>query len=92
MYQGTQHQLFAVKVVDCDGNLCPHSCVPVVFHVEGGDICGVGNGDPACHEPDVADRRTTFNGLALCITEHMDEELIIRADAEGLRAGECRIK
>ena len=92
LYQGTQHQLFAVKVVDCDGNLCPHSCVPVVFYVEGGDICGVGNGDPACHEPDVADRRTTFNGLALCITEHMDEELIIRADAEGLRAGECRIK
>ncbi len=92
IYQGTQHQLFAVKVVDCDGNLCPHSCVPVTFHVEGGKICGVGNGDPACHEPDVSDRRTTFNGLALCITEHMEEEMLVCARAEDLQSGECHIR
>ena len=50
------------------GFFCPESCVPLPFRAEEGSVCGVGNGNPACHESDVLDHITTFNGLALlCI-------------------------
>ncbi|MBP5209331.1 MAG: DUF4982 domain-containing protein [Clostridia bacterium] len=39
-------------VADADGVVCARSDRPVTFSVEGGRIVGVGNGDPACFEPD----------------------------------------
>ncbi len=92
VYNGERQALFKAKIVDADGIFCPGSCVPVVFQAEGGSICGVGNGDPACHEPDVSDHITTFNGLALCIVDKESDEGWLRASVPGLVSGECRIK
>jgi beta-galactosidase len=43
-----------VAVVDAEGRVVPTANVPVAFTLGGpGRIIGVGNGDPASHEPDV---------------------------------------
>ncbi|HEY6473493.1 MAG TPA: glycoside hydrolase family 2 TIM barrel-domain containing protein, partial [Acidimicrobiales bacterium] len=43
-----------VAVVDAEGRVVPTAHVPVTFTLGGpGRIIGVGNGDPASHEPDV---------------------------------------
>jgi beta-galactosidase len=34
-----------------------------------GELIGVGNGDPASHEPDKASKRRAFNGLCLAIVQ-----------------------
>ena len=62
--------------------------MPIRFEAEGGKIIGVGNGDPACHEPDISDSRTSFNGLALCIVEKTAEKLYVKAYSEQIGAGE----
>lgn len=89
IYAGWQHQLFRAEIVDEDGNFCPDSSIGVTFEAEGGMICGVGNGNPACHEPDISNHRTTFNGLALCIVNRQQEKLVLRASAPELKAGAC---
>lgn len=89
IYAGKQHQLFQAKIVDEDGNFCPDSNILVTFEAEGGIICGVGNGNPACHEPDISNSRTTFNGLALCIVSRLQAKLILRASALEVKDGEC---
>lgn len=91
IYEGEQQLLFQAKIVDREGNLCQDCCVPVTFEVEGGEICGVGNGDPSCHEPDISNCRTTFNGLALCIVNRHQDKIILCASAEGIESGKCDI-
>lgn len=91
IYRGKEQLLFQIKIVDKDGNLCPHSCVPVSFVPEGGKILGVGNGDPACHEPDVADHRSAFHGMALCIVDRTDAMVRLTAKVDGLKDGICQI-
>jgi beta-galactosidase len=53
-----------VAVVDSRGRLVPTADNEVAFEVIGGTNIGVGNGDPGSHEPDKADRRKAFGGLA----------------------------
>lgn len=92
VYDGEEQKLIQARVTDKEGRLCPHSCVPIRFEAEGGKIIGVGNGDPACHEPDISDRRTSFNGLALCIVEKTAEKLYVKAYSEQIGAGEYCIE
>lgn len=87
VYDGERQKLFQARILDRDGNLCPHSCVPLTFTAEGGSILGVGNGDPACHEPDVAGTRTSFNGLALCIVDKTQDKVSLEAVSDGLGTG-----
>lgn len=57
-----------VSIVDAAGRVVPIASDEVTFTVEGpGEIAGVGNGDPASHEPDVARKRTAFNGHCACM-------------------------
>ena len=59
----------------------------VTFTIEGaGKIIGVGNGDPNCHEPEQANQRSLFNGLAQVIVQStMDAgEIKLTATADGL--------
>jgi len=42
-----------VQVTDSQGRLVPTASNLIRFSLEGpGQIIGVGNGDPSCHEPD----------------------------------------
>jgi beta-galactosidase len=52
-----------------------------------GKIIGVGNGDPACHEPDQGTRRSLFNGCAQVIVQTAKSAgpVTLTARAPGLR-------
>ena len=69
------------------------------FTVDGtGRILGVGNGDPASHEPDkyldpATWQRHLFNGYAQVILQagHIGGSVRLRATAEGLQPAELEI-
>lgn len=59
-----------VSVVDAQGRVVPTAGVPVRFRVSGpARIIGVGNGDPASHDPEQGDRVKSFNGYCLAILQ-----------------------
>lgn len=66
---GADVAVFAVSAVDAQGRHVPTASDFVEFAVEGGRVLGVGNGDPSCHEPDVASARSLFNGYAQVIVQ-----------------------
>lgn len=81
----------AVAVVDAQGRVVPTASNMVRFAVRGsGSNCGVGNGDPSCHEPNQADFRSAFNGLCMVLVKATRRAGTIRltASAEGLAAAE----
>jgi beta-galactosidase len=50
---GRAISVITVRVEDTEGRTVPDSANPIQFHLTGpGKIIGVGNGDPASHEPD----------------------------------------
>ena len=62
---GEDVAVFTVSAVDAQGRVVPVAQNKINFAIEGaGNIIGVGNGDPSCHEPDVyvptAPMRITF--------------------------------
>ncbi len=77
-----------VYAVDAKGRRVPTAEHWVRFTVSGGRVLGVGNGDPLCHEKDVATRRSLYNGLASAIVAPGEREgmLCIKATSKGLRA------
>ncbi len=79
-----------VEALDAAGRLAPRADPEITFTVEGGALAGVGNGDPASHESDLAGRRRAFNGLAMAIVRapRAPGALIVRASAPGLRGAE----
>lgn len=82
-----------VSVVDAQGRPVPTANLPVKFALEGaGAIIGVGNGDPNSHEPDKANERSLFNGLAQVIVQSRREgrgALKLRATAQGVQGAEA---
>jgi beta-galactosidase len=65
--------IVAVAVRDGQGRIVPTADDLVSFRVAGpGRIIGVGNGDPSCHEPDKAWRRSAFAGRCLVIVQATD--------------------
>lgn len=59
-----------VSILDAHGRLVPFADNRVYFHITGaGRILGVGNGDPADHDPDKADQRNAFNGHCIAVVE-----------------------
>ncbi len=84
----------AVSVVDDQGRIVPTADNKVRFHVTGAGInAGVGNGDPACHEPNQADYRSAFNGLCMVLVRSKQVGGIIKvvATADGLRSAETEL-
>lgn len=87
--------MVAVSVLDAAGRVVPTANNVVTFRVEGpGRILGVGNGDPSCHEPDKASRRSAFNGHCLVIVQAADKPGTIRllARSPGLETASVVIK
>jgi beta-galactosidase len=78
-----------VEIVDVDGRVVPIADNKVTFTLTGpAKLIGVGNGDPSSHEPDKANYRSAFNGLAQAIvqTTHTAGEIVLRADAPNLKS------
>lgn len=76
-----------VSVVDREGRVVPTAHDRISFTVTGpGSIAGVGNGDPICHEPDLASERNAFNGRCAALVRAGGEAglLTITAQAPGL--------
>jgi beta-galactosidase len=92
---GADVSLVAVKIVDAQGRTVPVATNPVTFNLTGpGRLLGVGNGDPASHEPDKANHRTAFNGLCLAIIQSGSKPgpIRIQASSPGLRSATAKIQ
>jgi beta-galactosidase len=84
---GRDVSVVEVRVVDAQGRIVPTADNEIEFRLSGGGrIIGVGNGDPSSHEPDKAERRRAFNGLAMVIVQAPKQagELKLEAASPGL--------
>ncbi|OCT16717.1 hypothetical protein A8709_08615 [Paenibacillus pectinilyticus] len=86
IYNGKNEDLFKAEVIDKSGVVCPTADNHIQFSVENGEIIGVGNGNPASHESDIADHRKAFNGLALVIVRKSSGHITISAESEDLES------
>jgi beta-galactosidase len=96
---GRDLAIVTVSAVDAQGRVVPVADNLVHFALaDSGRIIGVGNGDPASHEPDTyldpaAWQRHLFNGYAQIIVQgrHTPATLHLRASAEGLQPADLPI-
>jgi beta-galactosidase len=91
---GEDAQPITVDAVDARGRHVPTATLPARFAVEGGEIIGLGNGNPNDHDPEKGDARKLFNGLAQVIVRaHAGRgRLRLRATAPGLRPAELVVE
>ncbi len=83
------------KVLDKDGNLCPHDGRQMTFSVSGaGKYRASANGDPRCldifHEP----RMHAFSGKLTVIVQSLEDisgELTLTVKAKGLKSGKLAL-
>ena len=76
-----------MEVVDAKGRVVPDADNLVRFTVSGaGTLAGVGNGDPASHENNVADQRSAFRGLCMVLVRASEHPgaITVQAQAAGL--------
>lgn len=90
---GSDVVVIDVSSVDAKGRHVPTAANLVKFSVTGGQIIGVGNGDPSCHESDKGHERSLFNGYAQVIVQapRQPGEIRLVAQAEGLTPAEVAI-
>ncbi len=93
---GTDDLAFVtVRVVDREGNLCPHAQHSVRFKVKGAGSYKAGaNGDPTSLESFQRPQMKVFNGMMTAIlTENgRPGEVTLEASAKGLRSATLRLK
>lgn len=93
---GEDLSFVTVRIEDKDGNFCPLADNLMDFKLDGpATIAGVDNGNAASVEPFQADYRKAFNGLALVIVRSQNGKpgsIRLKADSQGLEAGETRIE
>ena len=73
---GDASKIVNIKIVDKDGVLVPNACPLISFKLEGGNVLGVGNGNPNSHHKDVALQVPAFNGLA---------QIVVTGDTRALK-------
>jgi hypothetical protein len=87
--------LIKVSILDSAGRVVPTASNMIRFEVTGaGALLGVGNGDPSCHEPDKANYRSAFNGLARVLVQSNSEPGVIhlQATSPGLISASVTVK
>jgi beta-galactosidase len=92
---GEDVSVVEVRVVDAQGRIVPTADNEIEFRLTGGGrIIGVGNGDPSSHEPDKAERRRAFSGLAMAIVQAPKQagELRLEAVSPGLEPASVPIR
>ena len=83
-----------VEVIDAKGRLVPVASNKISFALTGpAKLIGVGNGDPSSHEPDKAESRSVFNGLAQAIVQTTGEggNITLKAESPGLQPVEITL-
>jgi beta-galactosidase len=81
-----------VAVVDAQGRVVPIADNKITFTVHGpGQLIGVGNGDPSSHEPDKANSRSAYNGLAQAIVQTSSQGGTIELTAESAELNSDRV-
>jgi beta-galactosidase len=91
---GEDTTMVEAAVVDAQGRVVPTADNHVVFTLTGpGQVAGVGNGDPSCHEPDRASQRSAFNGLCLALVQAGERTgtLKLTATSPGLKPAELTL-
>ena len=86
--------IFNISVVDENGISVPTADNLIKFTADGGEIIGVGNGDPNSHEADKAEERHLFNGLCQVIVKQSDgaENVTVTAASDGLESATATVK
>jgi beta-galactosidase len=87
--------VIGVAVVDAQGRIVPIADNPITFTVTGpAKLIGVGNGDPASHEPDKSASRCAFNGLAQALVQTTFERgrISIKAQSPGLKTASVSLE
>lgn len=82
-----------VCIVDDKGRVVPNADHRISFSLTGGGrILGVGNGDPADHDPDKADARNTFHGYCMVVLQAgiKPADLQLIASSPGLASGSMK--
>ncbi|MBO9622556.1 MAG: DUF4982 domain-containing protein [Sphingomonas sp.] len=84
---GEDAQPVTLDAVDSKGRHVPTVNLPASFAIEGGEIIGLGNGNPNDHDPEKGNARKLFNGLAQVIVRAAPGrgKLRLRATAPGLK-------
>jgi beta-galactosidase len=75
------------SILDAQGRVVPTASNQVSFSIDGpASVAGVGNGDPASHEPDRASQRYAFNGwcMALVSATNSAGPISLTANSPGL--------
>jgi len=91
---GADVAMVEVSIVDSQGRLVPTANNLVSFSLSGpGRIYGVGNGDPASHQPDKGNTRSAWNGLALAHIQSTGAKgnIVVTATSSGLTQGTLQI-
>jgi len=85
-----------VRIVDRDGNLCPHDGRKVRFEVEGaGRYRAAANGDPTCLDLFHLPEMHAFNGMLTAIVQSeagVRGSISVRAEADGVEAGTLTLR
>jgi beta-galactosidase len=79
------------EVVDARGRAVPAADNLLRFSATGGEVIGVGNGNPNSLEPDAAAQRHAFNGLAQATVRVGRGPVDISVAAVGLKGSRMRI-
>jgi beta-galactosidase len=83
-----------VAVVDAQGRVVPVADNEMTFTLTGpAKLIGVGNGDPSSHEPDKANSRSAFNGLAQAIVQTTSQsgKIVFKAESPGLKTASATL-
>ena len=86
---GLDAQPIKVEALDAKGRHVPLAQHQIVFKIDGGDIVGLGNGDPNDITSEKGDTRALFNGLAQVIVQTREGTagtLKLGASAAGLKS------
>jgi beta-galactosidase len=74
--------IVAASILDNHGRVVPDADQRITFQLTGGGrILGVGNGNPADHDPDRANQRMTFHGRCIAMIQAGSEPTVIKLTA-----------
>jgi beta-galactosidase len=92
---GEDAAVLDVAMIDSKGRMVPTASNMVHFHVAGAaHVDGVGNGDPASHEPDKATYRSAFNGLCMAVIQanEVPGPATVTVTSPGLRSATIKLE
>jgi beta-galactosidase len=93
---GSDAEPVTIEVVDAQGRVVPGATNSVKFGLTGaGNIIGLNNGDPTCHEPEKGNKHSVFHGLEQVILQSQlagSGKLILTASSAGLTPAQATIE